>query len=153
MCFSSFPTCANDQIIRFSSKSSESGWESWFLGPGGQKRRFLEGQRNAIYNRYLTRSIADGFGCKIAFFKNRQFLGFWEHFWYSQDPCISRISRLTQYFNSHLRTKIASTFDEGSIESAIFRAFRGALNEGATYFRLESNVCQQCGLRFVTTVN
>ena len=70
----------------------------------------------------------------------------------SRDTRDTRLATLW-YFNSHLKTKIASNFDKGSIESAIFRAFRGALDEGATYFRLEPNVYQQCGLRFVTTVN
>ena len=116
MCFSSSPTCANGLMIQFSLKSSESRWEPWFSSPSGQKHRFLEGQRNAQYNRYLAGSIADRFGCKIAFFKNRHFLGFWEHFWYSQNPCVSRISKLTQYFDSHYKSKNASTFVEGSIE-------------------------------------
>ena len=52
-----------------------------------------------------------------------------------QNSGISWDSKLSEYFESHFKTKIASTFDKVSIESSVFRAFRGALNEGATYFR------------------
>ena len=62
------------------------------------------------------------------------FWGFWWHFWDSQNRGISRISKLTQYFESHSRTKNASTFIKVSIESSEFRAFDRALNEGASYF-------------------
>ena len=68
------------------------------------------------------------------FSKIGNFWGFCGHFWGSQNEGISRISKLTQYFDSHYKTKNASTFVEGSIESSDFRAFDRALNEGASYF-------------------
>ena len=44
---------------------------------------------------------------------------------------------LQHYFFRHFQTKIASLFVEVSIESSVFRAFDRALNEEASYFRLE----------------
>ena len=73
-------------------------------------------------------------GVKSHFLKIDNFLVFWRHFWHSQNRGISRITKLSQYFESHLRTKKASTFVEVSIESSEFRAFDRALNEGASYF-------------------
>ena len=58
------------------SKSAEIGRKVGFSGPGGQKRLFLGGRRNALYNTWLVGSIADGFSSKIAFFKNSKFFGF-----------------------------------------------------------------------------
>ena len=63
---------------------------------------------------------------------------FLRHFWHSQNRGISRITKLSQYFESHLWTKNSSTFVEVSIESSEFRAFDRCLNEGASYF--SSNV-------------
>jgi len=65
------------------------------------------------------------------------FLVFLGHFWRSHNRGISRIPKLGQYFDSHSRTKKASTFVKVSIESSVFRAFDRDLNEGASYFRLE----------------
>ena len=121
----------------FSPKSAGIGRKPWFTGPGSQKHRFLGGRRNAWYNTWLAGSIADAFSSKIAFFKNWIFWGFWGHFWHDQNWGISRISNLSQYFDSHSRTKKASTFVEVSIESSVFRAFDRALNEEASYFHLE----------------
>ena len=59
----------------FSPKCVEIGRKPGFSGPGGQKHRFLGGRRNVLYNTWLAGSIADAFESKIAFFKNRQFLG------------------------------------------------------------------------------
>ena len=61
---------------------------------------------------------------------------FWEHFRQSQNPGILPILQLDQYIDCQFRTKMASTFDEVSIESSEFRAFDRDLNEGASYFRL-----------------
>ena len=77
-------------------------------------------------------------GVKSHFPKIDNFSVFWGHFWHSQNRGISRITKLSQYFESHLWTKNASTFVEVSIESSEFRAFDRALNEGASYF--SSNV-------------
>ena len=71
---------------------------------------------------------------KSHFSKTEIFWGFWGHFWHGQNRGISRISKLSPYFDSHSRTKKASTFVEVSIESSDFRAFDRALNEGASYF-------------------
>ena len=76
-------------------------------------------------------------GEKSHFSKIGYFLGFWGHFWHGQNRGISRISKLNQYFDSHSRTKKASTFVEVSIESSENRAFDRALNEEASYFRSE----------------
>ena len=54
-----------------------------------------------------------------------------------QNPGILPIPELSQYFDSHPRTKKASTFVKVSIESSVFRAFDRALNEGASYFSSE----------------
>ena len=62
---------------------------------------------------------------------------FWGHFWHSQILGISRIPKLSQYLDSHMRTKNARTFVKVSIESSVFRAFDRALNEGASYFSSE----------------
>ena len=59
----------------FISKSAEIGQNPWFSGLGRQKHRFLGGLRNALYITWLAGSIADAFGSKIAFSKNRQFFG------------------------------------------------------------------------------
>ena len=59
---------------------------------------------------------------------------FWEHFRYTQNRGILGISKPSQYFDSHSKKKNGSTFVEVSIESSEFRAFRGALMGGASYF-------------------
>ena len=59
----------------FSPKCVEIGRKPGFSGPGGQKHRFLGGRRNVLHNTWLAGSIADAFGSKIAFSKNRQFFG------------------------------------------------------------------------------
>ena len=74
---------------------------------------------------------------KSHFPKIDNFLVFWRHFWHSQNRGISRIPKPSQYLESHLRTKNASTFVKVSIESSDFRAFDRALNEGASYFSLK----------------
>ena len=71
------------------------------------------------------------------FSKIADFWVFWWYFWVSQNRPILRISKVTYYFDSYSKTNNGSTFDEVSIESSVFRAFRGALNEGATYFCLK----------------
>ena len=65
---------------------------------------------------------------------------FWVHFRQSQNPGILPISELNQYIVCQSGTKIASTFDEVSIESSEIRAFDRDLIEGASYFRLEMAV-------------
>ena len=62
-------------IGAFMSKRAEIGQNPSISSLGGQKHRFLSGRRNALYNTWLAGSIADTFGSKIAFFKNRQFFG------------------------------------------------------------------------------
>ena len=52
-----------------------------------------------------------------------------------QNSGISWDSKLSEYFESHFKTKKASTCDEVSIESSVFGAFRGDLLSGAIYFR------------------
>ena len=69
--------------------------------------------------------------------KIADFRVFWWYFWVSQNRPISRISKVTFYFDSTSKTKNGSTFDEVSIESSVFRAFDRALNEGARYFGSE----------------
>ena len=76
-------------------------------------------------------------GVKSHFPKIHNFLVFWGHFLHGQNRGILRIPKLSQYFDSHSRTKKASTFVKVSIESSVFRAFDRALNEEASYFRLE----------------
>ena len=93
--------------------------------------------RNALYNTWLAGSIADASRRKIAFFKNWIFFGVLGAFLKWSKSGISRISKLNQYFDSHSRTKKASTFVKVSIESSENRAFDRALNEEASYFRSE----------------
>ena len=64
----------------FRFKSAEIGRNPGFSGLGGQKHRFLGGCRNELYNTGLAGSIADAFGSKIAFSKNRQFFSVLEAF-------------------------------------------------------------------------
>ena len=49
-------------------------------------------------------------------------------------------SLLQQYSFRHFRTKIASLFVEGSIESSVFRAFDRDLDEDASFFRSRMRV-------------
>ena len=58
---------------------------------------------------------------------------FWVHFRQSQNSSILPISELNQYIDCQSRTKIASTFDEVSIESSEFRAFDRHIIGGASY--------------------
>ena len=68
------------------------------------------------------------------FSKIADFWVFWWYFWVTQNRRISRVSKVTHYFDSNSWTKNASTFDEVSIESSEFRAFEWHLIGGASYF-------------------
>ena len=71
---------------------------------------------------------------KSNFLKSAIFWGVSMEFRSCQNSGISWDSKLSEYFESHFKTKIASNAGEVSIESSVFSAFRGALTGGASYF-------------------
>ena len=119
------------------SKRAEIIKKAVFFSLRHQNHRLFGGRRNASYSTRLASSITIDFRTKTAFFKNRHFFGLWSIFSIIKIGEFLHISKLSQYFNSHLQTKIDITSDEDSFESSVFRAFRGALNEGISYFRFQ----------------
>ena len=121
----------------FSPKSAGTGRKPWFSGPGSQKHRFLGGRRNARYNTWLAGSIADAFSSIIAFCKNWNFSGVLGAFLTWPKSGYFTGSKAQSVFRLSFKNEKASTFVKVSIESSVFRAFDRALNEEASYFRLE----------------